>query len=934
MASQRQLVEELFEAALALRPEERDAFLDKVCGDHPELGRMLAELLNEEARAGSFLEHPPFDFLGKAAASTTPPELGQLRIGQILLERFVVVRFIASGGMGEVYEVEDRLLQGVHVALKTILPHIAKDSNLQHRFQREVLLARQVTHPNLCPIYDIFHCEVPPNDFLFLTMKLLPGETLAARLRRSPPVSTEEGMAILKQMVLGVAAMHRADIIHRDIKTNNIMLDGSGENVRVYITDFGLARAFESEATLTGKELLSGTPEYMAPELFQGHRPSQATDLFAFGVVLHEIFAGEKPTLARDNSSALVSQRLASSNVPPFCVQLITECISSDPERRSCAFESSLHTIDPITARNLTLRQRPHVWTRRRFLGASVGAITLTGGGVWWEWDHVEALLHPLPRKRFVAVLNWPKTSDSNLTPMLTGVLGAIKNELIRVEAFDHDFFVISPEDVSGHVADAAQLKEICDPLGANLALGASGESDSKHFLLHLQLLNPTTSQPLRTKRLTCAFDKITELAGIAVHAAATLLDVKSQVGDDGLADPGTQSPAAYTAFQTAESLRNEPNGAKLEEAIDKYKQAIELDPRFALAHAKLAQAYARLYVIKRDPAALDLAQGNVNVALRLNPNMVDGHLAQALVLEHRGDKQGALEEIAKAYKLDPSNPTTLRRQGQIYFQMNRWPDAEQTYLRILKERPNSWMNYNDLGYVLHEQGKYQAAIQAFREASLAAPGNSLALSNLGGEYLQVGEFTEASKCLKKSIDLNPNSAEAVVNNSLALRYQGKYDEALVFALKAVELNPANDVNWLELGECYSSLHNRQREAKAAFMMAAKVAERHLQTDASDGPTWMLLALYQVKSGNIQIAPSLIEKAESLGADDLDSQVYKVRILELLGRRKEALAALVVCLQKGATALQLAPFPDLQSLREDPEYQKIIRSSASAMKTN
>jgi hypothetical protein len=149
-----------------------------------------------------------------------------------------------------------------------------------------------------------------------------------------------------------------------------------------------------------------------------------------------------------------------------------------------------------------------------------------------------------------------------------------------------------------------------------------------------------------------------------------------------------------------------------------------------------------------------------------------------------------------------------------------------------------------------------------------------------------------------------------------------------------VELNPANDVNWLELGECYSSLHNRQREATAAFVMAAKVAEKHLQTDASDGPAWMLLALYQVKSGNTQVAPSLIEKAELLGADDLDSQVYKVRILELLGRRKEALAALVVCLQKGATELQLAPFPDLQSLREDPEYQKIIRSSASATKSN
>ncbi|HEX3471921.1 MAG TPA: protein kinase, partial [Silvibacterium sp.] len=100
--------------------------------------------------------------------------------GQILNERFVIVRFIAKGGMGEVYEAEDPFLQGVHVALKTILPHMADDPALQQRFEREVLLAREVTHPNLCPIYDIFHREQPPPSFLFLTMKLLPGETLAA----------------------------------------------------------------------------------------------------------------------------------------------------------------------------------------------------------------------------------------------------------------------------------------------------------------------------------------------------------------------------------------------------------------------------------------------------------------------------------------------------------------------------------------------------------------------------------------------------------------------------------------------------------------------------------------------------------------------------------------------------------------------------------
>ena len=166
----------------------------------------------------------------------------------------------------------------------------------------------------------------------------------------------------------------------------------------------------------------------------------------------------------------------------------------------------------------------------------------------------------------------------------------------------------------------------------------------------------------------------------------------------------------------------------------------------------------------------------------------------------------------------------------------------------------------------MHGQAKYQQAIQDFLAASVAAPRNAMVLGNLGGEYLEVGEFAEAREALKRSLALNPDSDLAAGSTSLALRYQGKYEEALPFARKAVELNPADDTNWLELADCYGSLGGRQREAKSAYLRAAKEAERHLMTDGSDGPGWMLLALYKVKSGSPQEAPSLMEKAESLGA--------------------------------------------------------------------
>jgi eukaryotic-like serine/threonine-protein kinase len=927
MATQPELVEQLFEAALALKPKEREAFLKQECGHDEELRQTVEALLVEDANAGSLLEHPPFDLLSQTVAgpgttvsfsgNETFPLLtpGRLKAGEILLDRFVIIRFIAKGGMGEVYEAEDTFLQGVHVALKAILPQIADDPALQQRFEREVLLAREVSHQNLCPIYDIFHAEQAPASFLFLTMKLLPGETLAARLRRNKAISIAEGVAILKQMAAGLAALHAAGIIHRDIKPNNIMLDGTGSQVRLYITDFGLARAHEADPSLSGKGLVAGTPHYMAPELYLGRPPSQASDLFALGVVLHEIFTGQKPVVASGSSSVIVSPRLNTSSVPTFCAQFIAGCLDRDPARRCQAFERILDAL------HINYQTR-ELWTRRRFAGAAVAAMGAIAGAAWWRWSDVEDVLHPLPSKRFVALLNWPATSDIHVTPMLTSVLSAIKSELTHAETLDRDLFVISPEDANLSTAGVTHLKEVCDPLGANLVLAASALPGPRHFQLFLRLLDPLSGQPLREKKLTCALNEITSLPAKAVKAAASLLEL-NRLRNDGQAEPGTQFPAAFTAFQAGETFMNQPNDAGLDAAIDEYKQAVELDSRYALAHAKLARAYCRLYAIRRTPEALDLARGNCQAALALDPNLVDGHLALASVFDQTGNPQEALKEIAKALSLDPSNARTLVWQAQIYIRLNRWQDAEKTFRRVLAQHPNNWLAYNELGFGLDRQGRYTEAVQAFRAASLAAPRRSMALSNLGGEYLQIGEFDEAAETLKRSRNLDPDSDEAAATTSLLLRYQGKYEQALSFARRAVELNPADDTNWLELGECYSSLHNHQNEARNAYLRAAMEAEQHLSTQQGNGPVWMLLALYKVKSGDPQEAPALMERADSLGAYDIDSQLHKARILDLLGKRDEAVSTLAACFQKGATDLQVAPVPDMQSLRRDPRYRQI-----------
>jgi tetratricopeptide (TPR) repeat protein len=337
------------------------------------------------------------------------------------------------------------------------------------------------------------------------------------------------------------------------------------------------------------------------------------------------------------------------------------------------------------------------------------------------------------------------------------------------------------------------------------------------------------------------------------------------------------------------------------------------------------------LAALQHDPGALDLARRNCETALNLNPNEVDSHAAMAWVLQHTGDNQGALKEFGRALSLDPTDPVTLVWQAQLYAKLNRWQDAERTLQRVLALRPNNWIAYNELGFALNSQGKYSDAIDQFRAACVAAPGSSMAFSNLGTVYMQLGHFAEAIEYLKKSLSLKPN-ALAAANISSALRAQGKATDALPYAQKAVSLDPADDWNWLELADCYSSLPGRQNSARDAYKKAASADESHLRTDSSDGASWMQLALYRVKSGRPQEASSLIEKAESFGADDMDSQLTKARVMEVLGHRDDALAILKTCFLNGATDYQVSSAPDLRSLQRDPRYRKLLEPVTAARK--
>ena len=219
--------------------------------------------------------------------------------GVILAERFRIVRMLGAGGMGEVYEAEDMVLSRERIALKTLRASFAADEASIERLRKELLLARRITHPNVCRVHDVYEHHTPSsNRVLFFTMELLEGETLADRLSRETLTSTT-ALPIARQIGAALQAAHLVRVAHGDLKPANIILARSDTTrERVVVTDFGLARALPVGSGVVSTSGVSrpwGTPAYMAPEQLLSGIVTRATDIYAFGVILCELVTGQRP---------------------------------------------------------------------------------------------------------------------------------------------------------------------------------------------------------------------------------------------------------------------------------------------------------------------------------------------------------------------------------------------------------------------------------------------------------------------------------------------------------------------------------------------------------------------------------------------------------------------------------------------------------------
>jgi hypothetical protein len=379
-------VKQLFAEAVEQPAGERDAFVCAHANGDDELREQALAMLKDGDQTGLL------DLQALGRPWILPAVLARsLNPGEMLAGRYRILRPIGAGGMGEVYEAEDLDL-GARIAVKVMR---IEDEETLARFKREVQLARTVTHPNVCRIFDLHRHHEPESGRVvtFFTMELADGETLSEYLARRGALPPAEALPIVRQVAAALAAAHAKNVVHRDLKPSNVILADDGG--RVVVTDFGVARPLTQAAAAT--VTIAGTPVYMAPEQLEGKPVTAAADIYAFGVLLYEMVTGRRP-FAAESPIALALEKMRghprdaadyAPALPSVWNQTIGRCLEPKPENRPSRIGDVLRLLEDAVNRPPLVRLTR---AQKRVSMATAAAVALAA---FFTWRYTQSVYTP-----------------------------------------------------------------------------------------------------------------------------------------------------------------------------------------------------------------------------------------------------------------------------------------------------------------------------------------------------------------------------------------------------------------------------------------------------------------------------------------------------------------------------------------------------------
>ena len=698
---------------------------------------------------------------------------------------------IGHGGQGVVYRARQKSLNRT-VALKVIgLGPWATEAHLK-RFRREAEATASLNHPRIVPIYEVGERD----GACYFSMGLVEGEQLDATLK-DEPMPIRRSVELIAKIAGTVHYAHEHGILHRDIKPGNILLDQRGEP---HLTDFGLARLVETESTVTHTLEILGTPSYMAPEQAAGGtiKVDKATDVYGLGAVLYQLLTGHPPfaggTIYETIKLVLETEprqpRLLNPKVDRDLSTICLKCLEKDPRRRYSSALALAEDLEhwlkhqPIRAHHSGIFTRGHKWVwRKPALAALIASLVAFAAAMGWNVWKSELISRPATKG--IAVLPFENLSPN---PDNAYFADSIQEEILTRLASIADLRVISRTSTQHYQSKPRNLHEIAKQLGVAYVLEGSVQKNGDAVRVNVQLIKAANDSHLWVdsfdRKLTDVFAVESDIAkAVADQLQAKLTGQEQQV----IAAKPTGNPEAYDAYLRglAYTLKTGNNPANALGAQKYLREAVRLDPKFALSWALLSIVDSRNYLtqsLQPTVALCEEAQQAAETAFTFQPNLGEAILAK----------------------------------GSYHYDCLKDYDTAVGYFEQARQfLPNSSLIPESLAYVARRRGQWKQSQLYFVEAERLDPRNVNLLVQYATNYICLRRFPEALRKFDEALDITPNDVNVLVQKAAIAQAQG--DLARSSALLAPLHLAAYNVEGLEV-QVYQTILERRPAPVIPFL--------------------------------------------------------------------------------------------------------------------
>ncbi len=671
------------------------------------------------------------------------------------ISHYKILSELGRGGMGVVYKAEDTKLKR-SVALKFLRSDVLEDEEHKARFLREAQAAAALDHPNICTVYEIDEVDGQT----FLSMAYLEGETVKEKIK-SRPLKLEEALDIAIQTGQGLQAAHEKGIVHRDIKSANLMVTPQGQ---VKIMDFGLAQLAE-RSQLTKTATILGTPAYMSPEQARRQRTDRRTDIWSLGVVIYEMVTGRLPFEGERDQAVLYAITTEEPEpitglrvgVPVELDRIVGKALAKKPEERYQHVEEMIVDLRALGKHGSIGAGRPSPGraraSRRKsayvYGGIAALILTLVIAMAAFLASPGEETIDSLAVLPFVNA-----SGDPEVDYLSDGIAESIINSLSPLP----DLKVMSFSSVTSFRGEKADPGEAGRALDVKAVLMGRVAQRGNSLFISAELVDARDNSQIwgaQYNRRPDDIFAIQEEIGREISEKLRLRLTGEQKA--GLAKQYTESAEAYQDYLRGRFFWNKRTADDLRTAVDYFQRAVAKDPTFALGYAGLAQSYGLLYNYGGGAASEGFPQAEQAAlkALQIDASLAEGHMALAQVkATYHWEWAAAERGFQAALELNPGNVTAHHWYAVYLVGQGRFEEALIEMKRARNLDPLSLIVNTFTGHVLYCWRRYDEAIDQFQETLKLDPDFGIAQVTLGLAYIQKSKYDEAVTVLQRSRDL------------------------------------------------------------------------------------------------------------------------------------------------------------------------------------